>query len=84
MSYEQPGAALRQAQDERNLLLGAAEELQIEPEILRQAQDDWDLDAQVRTLTVMALIILLTAAAMLVAIGAAIGMAVAEWGGVCA
>ena len=53
-----------------------AEELQIEPEA--------DLDAQVRTLTVMALIILLTTAAMLVGIGAAIGMAVAEWGGVCA
>lgn len=67
---------LRQAQGERGEQLGAAEEL--------QPHEEADLDAQVRTLTVMALIILLTGAAMLVAIGFGIGLAAATWGGVCA
>ena len=51
-----------------------AEEMQIAPD---------DLDVQVRTLTVMAAIVLLAVAVMLVAIGAAMGMVIAAWRGVC-
>ena len=69
---------VRQAQGERGEQLGAAEELQ------GQDAESLDLGAQVRTLAWMALIILLTGAAMLVEIGIGIGLWAARWGGPCA